>query len=196
MKPEIEGKWLNIELDAMRTRLRAAGAQLKQPERQMTRSVFDFPDGRLDQKNGWARVRDEGDKTTMSYKQLNDRSVTGTHEVNLIVDDYENACHFLRELGLEQQSVQQTSRESWKLGDVEIELDTWPWIPSFIEIEAESEELLRATAEKLNLDYSQVFHGSVEVAYQAAYDVTEAEVNAWPEISFGPVPDWLEEKRR
>lgn len=196
MKPEVEGKWLNIDLDAMRVRLRAAGARLEQPERQMTRSVFDFPDGRLDQKGGWARVRDEGSKITMSYKQLNDRSALGTHEVNLTVDNYESACHFLQELGLEQQAVQQTSRESWKLGNVEIELDTWPWIPSFVEIEAESEELLRATAEKLDLDYAQVLHGSVEIVYQAVYDVTEAEVNAWPKISFEPVPEWLEEKRR
>lgn len=196
MHPEIEGKWLNIDLDEMRERLRAIGAQLDQPERCMTRSVFDFPDKRLDRKNGWARVRDEGDKITMSYKQLNDRSASGTHEVNLTVDNYDNACHFLRELGLQQQSVQQTNRESWRLGEIEIELDTWPWIPSFVEIEAESEELLRATAEKLSLDYGQVLHGSVEIAYQAVYDVTEAEVDAWPEISFGPVPDWLEEKRR
>jgi adenylate cyclase class 2 len=196
MHPEIEGKWLNIDLDEMRERLRAAGVRLEQPERRMTRSVFDFPDGRLNQKNGWARVRDEGDKITMSYKQLNDRSATGTHEVNLTVDNYENACHFLQELGLEQQATQQTSRESWKLGDVEIELDTWPWIPSFIEIEAESEELLRVTAEKLGLDYAQVLHGSVEIVYQAVYDVTEAEVDAWPDIRFSAVPEWLEEKRR
>lgn len=196
MHPEIEGKWLNIDLDEMRGRLRAAGAQLERPERRMTRSVFDFPNNRLNQKNGWARVRDEGDKITMSYKQLNDRSATGTHEVNLIVDNYGNACNFLKELGLEQKATQQTSRESWKLGDTEIELDTWPWIPSFVEIEAKSEESLRTTAQELGLDYAQVLHGSVETAYQAVYDVTEEEVDTWPDIHFGAVPDWLMEKRR
>lgn len=58
------------------------------------RRVFDHhPDGRLDKnENGWIRVRDEGDKITLSYKRLEDRIVTGTKEVSLVVDSYDAAC--------------------------------------------------------------------------------------------------------
>jgi len=32
-------------------------------------------------------------------------------------------------------SYQETRREKWMLDDAEVTIDTWPWIPTFIEIE-------------------------------------------------------------
>ena len=162
MQTEIEAKWLDIDITQMRKRLESVGAQLVTPERLMVRSIFDYPDKRLEKNGGWVRVRDEGDKITLSYKQLNDRSLHGTKEVSVVVSDFDNTCTFLKSIGLEQDSFQETRRESWKLGDTEIELDTWPWIPSFVEIEAKSEKELRDVASKLNLDYNKALHGSVE----------------------------------
>ncbi len=196
MQTEIEAKWLNVDKDELRAKLKKIGAELVQPERLMVRSVFDFADGSLEAKKGWVRVRDEGDKTTLSYKQLNDRTLHGTKEVTVAVDDFEATCMFLENIGLERKSYQETKRESWKLGDIEIELDTWPWIPSLVEIEAPDEKQLKETADKLGLDYDKALHGSVETAYQAVYDVTEEEINTWPEIKFIDIPDWLEKTRK
>lgn len=196
MHTEIEAKWLNINIDDMRKCLKEAGATLITPERMMTRSVFDYPDKRLENIGGWVRVRDEGDKITLSYKQLNDRTMHGTKEVTVVVDDFESACVFLESIGLERYAFQETKRESWKLDGVEIELDTWPWIPSFVELEARNETDLRTVAAKLGLELEHALHGSVETAYQAVYEVGEAEIDNWPEIRFIPVPDWLEAKRK
>jgi hypothetical protein len=71
------------------------------------------------------------------------------------------------------------------------EIRSWRWIPSFVEIEASSEEEVFKTADMLGLDSEDALHGSVEIAYQALYDVTEEEVNGWKEIRFTAVPDWL-----
>lgn len=191
MQTEIEAKWLNIDLDLMRKKLESIGAVLVQPERLMTRSVFDYSDKRLAKNGGWVRVRNEGNKTTLSYKQLNDRTLHGTKEISVVVDDFDKTCNFLKSIGLKSKSFQETKRESWKLGNVEIELDTWPWIPSFIEIEAGNENDLKNIASKLGLDFINALHGSVETAYQVVYDVTEDEVNNWEEIFFSEVPDWL-----
>ena len=196
MNTEIEAKWLDCEHDDMRRKLRSCGAALQQQERLMARRVFDYPDKRLEKINGWVRVRNEGDKTTLSYKQLNDRTIHGTKEVTVIVDDFEATSSFLESIGMKSYSYQETRRESWKIGDVEIELDTWPWIPPFIEIEAPNEKSLVAVAAKLGLDYSRALHGSVETAYQAVYDVTEEEVDNWEEITFSEIPDWLISKKR
>lgn len=196
MDTEIEAKWLNIDHNEIREKLRACGAELVQPERLMTRKVFDYEDKRLEKIGGWVRVRNEGDKTTMSYKQLNDRTLHGTKEVTVIVDDFDKACGFLESIGLMFNSYQETRRESWKIGDTEIELDTWPWIPSFLEIEAPSEDELKVTAQKLELDYADALHGSVETAYQAVYDVTEEEIDNWEEIKFSETPDWLLVKKK
>jgi adenylate cyclase class 2 len=87
MQTEIEAKFLDVDHDALRAKLRALGAVCEQPMRTMFRKGFDFPDRRLrKEKNGWVRIRNEGDKVTMSYKQLDDRGVHGTKEVCLTVD--------------------------------------------------------------------------------------------------------------
>jgi len=196
METEIEAKWLRIDHPTFRDTLMSAGAELVSPERKMVRRVFDYPDKRLSKVGGWVRVRDEGGIITLSYKQVNDRTLHGTQEVTVTVTDFEATCAFLGAIGLKSKAFQETTRESWKLGSVEIELDTWPWIPSFVEIEAKDSKLLYAAAKKLGLDRNKALHGSVETAYQDIYDVTEEEIDNWDEIKFSEVPDWLVSKRR
>ena len=161
----------------------------------MKRKNYDFEDERLQKISGWVRVRDEGDKVTLSYKQLNDRSIHGTKEANVTVLDFEDTCNFLESIGMKQKSYQVTKRESWLLDGVEIEIDTWPWIPQFVELEGKSKQSIKRVASKLEFDWQKALHGSVEIAYQAYFDVTEDEIDAWKEITFIPTPDWLEIKR-
>lgn len=197
MQTEIEAKFLDVDHDELRKKLRQLGAEQLQANRLMRRKNFDYPDLRLEKDHvGWVRVRDEGDKVTLAYKQLNDRTLEGTKEISIEVDDFDKACLFLEAIGLELQSYQETKRESWLLDGAEVELDEWPWIKPFVEIEGHSEADIQSVAEKLGLDWQKAVHGSVEVAYQAEYDVTEEEVDHWAEIMFTPVPDWLIEKRK
>lgn len=196
MQTEIEAKFLAIDPARLRKILHQQGGLLKASERIMRRRNYDFPDLHLEKVGGWVRVRDEGDRITLSYKQLNDRTLHGTKEVNLTIDSFEAAVAFLEAIGLKQQSYQETKRESWILDGVEVEIDTWPWIPSFVELEGQSEAKLKSVAVKLDLDWSKALHGSVETAYMRDYDVTEAEIQHWSEIMFTPVPAWLEIKRR
>lgn len=196
MEVELEAKWLNVNHDAIRKKLRAAGATLIHAERLMSRNVFDFPDSRLQKAGGWVRVRNEGDKITLSYKQLSDRTVQGTKEVTVVVNDYKKTCAFLESIGLKSYSYQETRRESWDLNGAEIELDTWPWIPSFVEIEAANEQQLKEAGDILGLSFSEALHGSVETAYQAVYDVSEEEIDSWESIVFSDVPAWLAKKKK
>jgi adenylate cyclase, class 2 len=196
METEIEAKFLEIDAYKLREKLESVGAKLVHPERQMRRVVFDYPDSRLEKIGGWIRVRDEGDKITFSYKQLNDRTLHGTTEIETTVGDLEKTAQILKAVGLEQKSYQETKREKWMFGDCEITLDTWPWIPTFVELEAPSEEKMKALAEKLELDWAEAMHGSVETAYQMYYNFTEHEIDNWPEITFIPEPEWLLAKKK
>ena len=193
MEIEIEAKFLDIDPEAMRKQLRDLGATLVYPEVLMKRKVFDHP---TNKQSDWLRVRDEGDKITMSYKQVVDRTVHGTKEITIEVSNFDDACAILAAAQLRPASYQETRREKWILGNAEVTLDTWPWIPTFVEIEASSEEELKATAQSLGLDWAQALFGSVEPAYQKYYDVTEADVNSWQEIVFSPVPIWLLKQKR
>lgn len=196
MATEIEVKFPDVDLAKVRHQLIQSNAKKIHDERFMRRCVFDFPDESLEKKGGWVRVRDEGDKITLSYKELQSRTLHGTKEVTVDVSDFEKTCQLLIETGLKQDSYQETKREKWLLHDCEVTLDTWPWIPSFVEVEGESEELVRKAAAELGFDWSKAHFGSVETVYLQHYDVTEKEVDNWPKITFGNIPDWLEKKRK
>ena len=197
MKPEIEAKFLDVDHDALRGKLQALGAKCTHPMRLMKRKNYDFADDRLRRVGGWVRLRDEGGKLTLAYKQLNDRTLLGTHEVSVAVDSFEAADAFLQAIGLAQKTYQETKRESWHLDKFEIELDEWPWAKPYIEMEGPDEASLQDLAAKLDLEWSKVCHGSVEVVYQAEYDVTDDDVDDLAVITFDePVPALFKKRRR
>jgi len=196
MKTEIEAKWLRIDLDEMRGKLEKAGAKLIHSERLMSRKTYDFPDRRLNDIGAWVRVRNEMDKVTMSFKQLNERSIVGMKEASILVDNQSEAEVFLTSLGLTQKSAQDTKRESWTLNGCEIELDTWPWIPSFLEIEGYSQEKIYETAEQLGLLMEDALYGGVEPAYQDIFNVTDEDIDSIDRISFDTDPPEILESNR
>lgn len=196
MQTEIEAKFLEINVDDLRRRLQNIGAILVYKEFLMRRRVFDFSDKRLYKTGVWVRVRDEGDKVTMSYKQTIDFTLYGTKELTIVVDSFDKTCNFIESIGLVSRSYQETKREKWFLGNCEITIDTWPWIPTFIEVEGENEQQLMLVIDKLSLNWNEAMYGSVEPVYQKYFDVTIDEVNSWKEITFSPVPEWLEAKRK
>lgn len=192
MKNEIEAQFLDIDKDDIRLKLKNIGAELKKPEVLMRREVF------YTGEHSFARVRDEGDgKIVMTYKNVSDdKSILGTKEVNVEIDNYENGILFLKGCGLEVKAEQETYREIWEYNDVEICIDTWPWIPTFIEIEGLSEKEVWDTAEKLGFKKSDAKFGSVDTTYQYYYGIDTDTVNLHtPKISFNmEPPEWV--KRR
>ncbi|MDO8471368.1 MAG: CYTH domain-containing protein [bacterium] len=196
MDTEIEAKFTNIDSENIRERLVNLGAELKQPTRLMRRKNYDYPDDRLKKIGGWIRLRDETNKVTLAYKQLNDRTLHGTKEISVMVEDFNRTAKFLTVIGLKMNSYQETKRESWLLERTEIEIDTWPWIPSFVEIEGKDAQTVKNVANRLGFNWENAKYGSVENIYQEIFDVTEEEVDAWDMITFSPVPQWLEERRK
>ena len=196
METELEAKFLDIEPDVLRAQLAKQGAALVYAQRMMKRKNFDYPDKRLEKIGGWIRLRDEGDKITLAYKRVIDRTLEGTKEICVNVNDFNLATSLLIAIGLDQKSYQETKREKWIYNDVEITIDTWPWIPTFVEFEGSTEEKLRNAVDAFGFDWSNALHGSVEVAYQRSYDVSEEEIDSWETITFIPIPDWLEIRRK
>lgn len=196
METEIEVKFLNINPEEFRKKLTALKAKKIHPEILMKRKAFDYPDKKLEKIGAWIRVRNEGNKITFSYKRLLNRTLHGTKEISVEVNDFEKTCEILKAIGLKQTSYQETKRELWILNNCEVTIDTWPWIPTFVEIEGPSEDKIKETCRLLELKLSKGLHGSVETAYQKYFSVTEAEIDSWETITFTPTPSWLEIKRK
>jgi adenylate cyclase class 2 len=202
MQTEVEVKFLQVDHDDIRAKLKAAGAELEQPMRLMRRSLFDFEDKRLHKSWAHFRVRDEGDKVTMTLKREKRDGATDAHgvqEVETTVGDYEIAVELFKELGLVMESQQESKRENWELDGCEVVLDEWPWLKPYIEVEGPTEEAIRSVAKKLGFDWdTQAFFGSVTVAYREEYALPDqVSIGFWPNITFdGPMPENLAKLKR
>jgi adenylate cyclase class 2 len=191
MKTEIEVKFCDIDIDAMREILARAGAVCEQPMRDMRRHVFYTVDN---SPNAYVRVRAEGDKTTLTYKRFDEISLHGAKEVETIVGDYQAAIDILRQSGLRLKSIQETRRETWHLGEVEVVIDEWPWLEPFIEIEGPSEVAVREAATRLSFDWNDAVFGSATEAYRVSYPRMPRGMvmDDLPEIRFDrPLPEKL-----
>ncbi len=192
MNNEIEAQFLDIDKEKVRAKLKEIGAKCEKPEVMMKRVVFDTGI------HSFARVRDEGGgKIVMTYKNVSDeKSIMGTKEVNLVIDNYENGVLFMKSCGLVPKAEQESYRETWEVGDVEVCIDTWPWIPTFVEVEGPSEASVWETAEKIGLEKSKAKFGSVDSTYQYYYGVDEDIVNLHtPKILFDmEPPEWARKR--
>ena len=179
---EYEAAFLDINKDEMRKRLSAAGAILERPEFDQRRVVLSIP-GQKDARHVWARVRDEGNKVTMAWKAKDGDAIEGQKEIQLTVDDFGQAVKFLEQLGCIQESYQETKRELWHLDQVEVVIDTWPFLDPLVEIEGTSEQAVRVAAETLGFDWSDAHFDSAGRFYRMKYG-EHADPTKVPRLTF------------
>ena len=151
---EIEIKFLDIDYAALQEKLLSLGAT-KVADYHYRRIVFDYPDFRLDKQGAWVRLRDEGDKITFTFKQRLAKAFDtganddGMYERETTVGDFDTTREILLKTGLIEKMYQENKRTRYVLDGVECDLDTWPLLPPYLEIEGESWEKVYATAERL-----------------------------------------------
>ena len=188
MKNEIEATFYDIDKNEIRAKLKELGAKLIYPEFLMRRVVYDTGE------NSFARVRQEGNGVVMTYKSYDDDTqIMGCKEVNICVDDYDEANLFMRGIGMKEKANQDSYRELWELDGVEITIDTWPWIPTYIEVEGPSEEDVWMVSGKLGFGKEEAHFGSVDRVYEYYHGVDMDIVNnETPDINFEiEPPKWV-----
>lgn len=193
MKTEVEVKFLNVDFEKVRDQLKKLGAVCEQPMRLMKRAIIDYPDRRLQtEKDAYVRVRDEAGKITLTYKQFKELNVDGAREIETLVESFDDTVKIFEAVGLKVKSLQESKRETWKLDDVEIVLDVWPWLKPYIEIEGESEDALKDVSTKLGFDWADAVFGDIMAAYRVEYKhlTNNDTVGTLPEVRFGaPLPE-------
>ncbi|MGW2858332.1 class IV adenylate cyclase [Streptomyces sp. NPDC001205] len=165
MKHEYEAKFLNIDVTDLQTKLTAIGATRASPRTLLTRKIFesDALDG-----GTWVRLRDEGIRSTLTLKKVTDATrIDGTTEIETEVTDLHAMADILRHVGLREVRYQENYREEWRLGEVAFDIDTWPDLPTFVEIEGPDEASVRQAAALLELDYTKARFGSVDEIYKS-----------------------------
>lgn len=162
---EYEAKFLEIDAEGVRNHLRAAGAERIFDRTMFTRLIFENDAVQGEQ---WLRLRDEGGKTTLTLKQVTDAThINGTTEIEVEVSDLDKTAELLKALGLRQVRFQQNYREEWRLGEVTYDIDTWPDLPTFLEVEGTSEQAVRGAVASLGLDYDEARFGGIDLIYKS-----------------------------
>jgi adenylate cyclase, class 2 len=165
VKHEYEATFLAVDVAGLQARLAALGAVRALPRTLLTRRIFesDALDG-----SQWVRLRHEGTRTTLTLKQVTDAaSIHGTTEIETEVGDLDAMAEILTNLGLREVRYQENYREEWQLDGVAFDFDTWPGLPTFLEIEGRDEASVREAAARLRLDYSAARFGSVDTLYRS-----------------------------
>ncbi len=157
MSEEIEAKILNVDIKKLEKKLSKIGAK-KVEEIFFKSIIFDFPGFPLDKDNSWVRLRDDGKKITLAFKKRlgvtgvkgqNDKSM---EETEIEVSNYEDTAAILKKIGLEVKFSQEKKRITWKKGSVTYDIDTWPRLNTYLEIEAKSWKDVDAAVLELGYD--------------------------------------------
>ena len=111
----------------------------------------------------WIRLR------TKDVKNKN--IIGGTEETEIEVSDLETTNKILNELGYIHRNYQENKRITYELDGVEIDIDSWPLIPTYVEIEGKNEEEVEKIIEKLNLDKNKITNYDVTTIYEKIYNI-------------------------
>jgi adenylate cyclase class 2 len=168
MKIEYEATFQDIEKDAFRNQLKDSGAKLVRPEFMQKRMVFDLPPGK-ETKGGFVRVRDEGDKVTLTLKIVDGNKISDQKETMVTVDDFDSTGSLMSGIGCIPRSHEESKRELWSLDGADITIDEWPFLGTIAEVEGVSEEIVKTVSEKLGFEWKAAKFCSIGTLYVEKY---------------------------
>lgn len=179
---EYEARILEIEKEKLEKKLENLGAK-KIADFNYKRRIYNFnpaTDGK------WIRLRTDGKNTTLTIKEIKSKTIDGTEEVEIQVSDFEQTNIILNKLGYKSHTYQENKRTRYVLDDIEIDIDTWPYIPTYVEIEGKSTEEVENMIKKLELDNSKITTVGVQEVFNKFYNIDIAKKQ---EVKFGEVLD-------
>ncbi len=177
MQTEYEVRILEIDKEDIIKRLEELGAT-KKGKFEQKRYVYDL---RPVEKGKWIRLRTNGIVTTLTYKDIVTNTIDGTKEVEFEVENFNKANEFLEKIGFKNRSYQENTRIQYILNDIEIDIDSWPMIPTYMEIEGKSEEEVIQMQELLNIDKNKLTTLNCDDIYKQIYGI---DISAIKELKF------------
>ena len=168
MHTEYECTLINLDIQRFIKKIEKLGAK-KEGEYFQKRYVYDL--NPVDE-NKWIRLRTNGVKSTLTIKNIeNNQIIGGTKEIELEVSNFETTNEILNVLGYYARNYQENKRIIYVLGNIEIDIDTWPLIPTYVEIEGKCEADVKNFVEKLNINKENITNYDVVSIYKNFYNI-------------------------
>ncbi len=164
-REEIEVKVPAPDLDAVRHRLRRAGATVRSPKHDESNDLFDDPARKLSGSGRTVRLRRAQGRAILTYKgsarYQDGAKIREEREVE--VSDAAEAEAILAGLGLERRFRYEKRREEWDFRGCLTALDETP-IGTFVEIEGDPASIRKRIGE-LELDFTEALPYSYAELY-------------------------------
>ena len=174
---EYEVRVLEINEEEIQGKLNKLNAVLVENVLQK-RYVYDFKPA-IPSK--WIRLRTNGNKSTLTIKNIESSKIDGTKEIEIEVSDFDTTNEILRDLGYKPRGIQENKRIKYNLNGVEVDIDTWPKIPTYLEIEGTSEAEVYNTLELLGIPKEKATSLDVQSIYGEIYGIN---LDEEPNLSF------------
>ena len=177
MHTEIEERVLEINKEEIIKKLEELKAE-KVGEWHQRRYVYDFNPKR---ENEWIRLRDTGKSVTLTYKNVEKNTIDGTKELEITVSDFDETNELLKILGYAPRAYQENKRIRYMLNGIEIDIDSWPMIPTYMELEGNSIEEIKKLEDTLGIDKDKITNLNCQSIYIDIYNI---DVDSIKELKF------------
>lgn len=171
MAHEIETKVLDIDSEKIEKELLILGANKKKD----TKLVVDWyrPIGTKEGEDAWfLRIRtnsEGGNEVTWKAKSDIIGKVRKHKEINFSISEPEKLDDLFEELGLEKYAHQEKKRTSFEYKDWIFEIDLYPNMPAFLEIEGNSEEHIVEAMKLLSIENNRTWTDGERTLIQDVY---------------------------
>lgn len=177
MNIEYEVRVLDIDINEMIQKLESLGAK-KVGEWEQKRYVYDTNPVN---ENAWYRLRTNGDVTTLTYKNVEANTIDGTKELEIEVSDFNKTNELLELMGYHSRGYQENKRIRYILNNIEIDIDSWPMIPTYMEIEGKNIDEVNQMLTLLDVDMDKVTALNCQDIYKEIYGI---DINTIKKLKF------------
>lgn len=162
MDIENEGRVLNINPKQVLESLKKINAEFRHASFQK-RYVYDFNPVI---KGKWIRLRSNGKINTLAIKEITNTEISGTRELEIEVSDFEKTNEILCELGYMPRAYQENFRIEFTGEDYSVDIDYWPQLGIYLEVEANTSERVFQIFSFLGFKQEDVTGENVDLLYQ------------------------------
>ncbi len=119
--------------------------------------------------NKWIRLRKSNEKVELTVKHIFEKSskkIQKVREIEINVSDLDETNKLLESIGIVRRNYQEKVRYSYKYKTAEIEIDLWPMLEAYMEIECDDENIIDEIIKKLEFDSKEIVSLNTEQLYK------------------------------
>jgi adenylate cyclase class 2 len=167
---EIEVKFLEIDKPTLIEKLKSLNAQ-DLGEDFLKQEIFHDQQRKWKTENKFVRIRRTSKGSFVTFKHVEERTALGTVEIEFETSVPEKMRDFFEAIGLVMDHESEKIRHKFKLGEVIVDIDTFPKVPTYVELEGPSEEAIKEAAKILEFDWSKAVFGTASIVIEEVYKI-------------------------